>query len=188
MREPPPKGLQATALFSERLILEPLRVDHAEEMAALLDDPALHVHIGGKPASLAELRHRYVRQVTGPGPGSRERWLNWIVRRRVGGEAVGTVQATVKHKQATVKYKVEGIVAALAWVIGTDWQGRGYAREAAQAMTRWLELNGVARVEAFIHPGNGASQHVAQAIGLLPTDILVDGEIKWETPRSRPPL
>ena len=173
----PPKGLQATALFSERLILEPLRVDHAEDMAALLDDPALHAYIGGKPASLAELRDRYVRQVTGPGPDSRERWLNWIVRRRRGGQAVGTVQATVKYE-----------VAAVAWVIGTDWQGRGYASEAAQTMTRWLELNGVTRVEAYIHPGNGPSQHVAQAIGLLPTDTLVDGEIKWETLRSRSTL
>jgi hypothetical protein len=30
------------SLTSERLVLEPLRVDHAEEMARLLDDPDRH--------------------------------------------------------------------------------------------------------------------------------------------------
>ncbi len=52
-------------------------------------------------------------------------WLNWVVRRLDDGRAVGTVQATVAK---------EGIdlVAEVAWV--TDYQGRGYARKAAQLM------------------------------------------------------
>ena len=36
-------------LESERLVLEPLRVEHAEELAPLLDDPRLHEFIGGDP-------------------------------------------------------------------------------------------------------------------------------------------
>ena len=50
---------EAQPLLSERLALGPLRVEHADEMAPLLDDPALHTFIGGKPASLQELRTRY---------------------------------------------------------------------------------------------------------------------------------
>ena len=38
--------------------LEPLRVEHAEEMASLLDDPGLHVYIGGEPPSLPGLRNQ----------------------------------------------------------------------------------------------------------------------------------
>jgi hypothetical protein len=34
-------------------------VEQAREMAPLLDDPDLHVFIGGRPASLAELQQRY---------------------------------------------------------------------------------------------------------------------------------
>ena len=42
-----------------RLSLEPLRADHAAEMAPLLDDEALHRYIGGHPATQRELRDRY---------------------------------------------------------------------------------------------------------------------------------
>jgi RimJ/RimL family protein N-acetyltransferase len=41
----------------------------------------------------------------------------------------------------------------------------------------------VIRLEASIHPEHVASQRVAARIGLLPTDTLVDGEIRWVTPR-----
>ncbi|MGZ4602692.1 MAG: GNAT family N-acetyltransferase [Kineosporiaceae bacterium] len=44
------------ALRGPRLDLEPLRVEHAEEMAPLLDDPELHRFIGGEPARLEQLR------------------------------------------------------------------------------------------------------------------------------------
>ena len=85
--------------------------------------------------------------------------------------------------QATVTSTRDPVVADVAWVIATDWQGRGYAREAAQTMTRWLEDNGVTRIEAYIHPDHAASQRVAEAIGLVPTDTLVDGEVRWVTSR-----
>ena len=58
-----------SALAGPRLDLEPLRVEHAEEMTPLLDDPGPHVFTGGEPASLPELRERYRRQAVG---GSRD--------------------------------------------------------------------------------------------------------------------
>jgi hypothetical protein len=47
------------ALDSERLHLEPLTVEHADEMVAVLDDLDLHVFIGGQSATREELRARY---------------------------------------------------------------------------------------------------------------------------------
>src|SRR3546814_11405891 len=41
-----------------RLRLEPLRVEHAEEMAPLLHDQSLHEFIGGHPATRVELQRR----------------------------------------------------------------------------------------------------------------------------------
>jgi len=79
-----PSLLLAGRLSGPRLDLEPLRVEHAREMAALLDDPGLHAFIGGQPASLRELQERYRRQVTGSSPDGLQRWLNWVLRRREG--------------------------------------------------------------------------------------------------------
>ena len=151
-------------LATDRLDLEPLRVDHAEEMTAVLGDPALYVFTGGEPPSTAELRRRYALQVAGRSPDGEERWLNWIVRRRAQGDAIGYVQATVR-----------GGAADVAWVIGVPWQGRGYAAEAAMAIVAWLG----GPVTAHIHPDHKGSASVARRLGLEPTDEIEDGEVVW---------
>lgn len=152
--------------------LVPLRVQHARELAPLLGDARLHTFIGGAPASLPELEARYRRQVRGYSPGGTERWLNWVVRRQRG-EAVGTVQATIRPAG-------EDVVAEVAWVIGSLHQGHGYARDAAQAMVNWLRHQGADRIIAHIHPDHGASSAVARAAGLRPTSVIVEGEVRWQ--------
>lgn len=160
-------------LHGSRLRLEPLRVDHAEEMAPLLDDPELHRFIGGRPASLPDLRDRYRRQVLGHSPDGSQRWLNWVVRMSADGQAIGTVQATVARDN-------EGLVAEVAWMIATAYQSQGYASEAAIVMTRWLRTQGVNTLVAHIHPDHQASGSVAAAIGMSPTATLKEGEVCWE--------
>ena len=161
-------------IHGERLDLTPLTVRDADEMSVVLADPRLHEFIGGRPDSLSELRERYRRWVAGPGDGRTE-WLNWIVRRRADGAAVGTVQATLEtsadgRRSATV-----------AWVTGVPWQGRGYASEAARALVDWLRARGVERISANIHPGHQASAAVARRAGLHPTVERTDGETVWRT-------
>src|SRR5206468_710450 len=93
---------------TERLLLTPLGVQDADELVGVLDDPRLHRFIGGRPASLAELRARYARLTAGsPRPG--ELWRNWVVRRRADLRPVGTVQATLTRRRA-------GWTAHVAWV------------------------------------------------------------------------
>ena len=159
-----------TVLRTPRLVLEPLSPAHAEEMAPVLADPALHRFTGGLPATVDELRERYARQVAGRSPDGRARWLNWVVRH--GGDAVG-------HVQATVLDAATGPVAELAWVIGSAHQGRGFAREAAAAAVTALPAG--AALVAHIHPDHAASAAVARALGLAPTGAVVDGELRWES-------
>lgn len=151
-------------------MLEPLRLDHADEMAAVLADPALHEYTGGTPATAAELRVRYSRLATGFSADGSECWLNWVVRH--GADAVGFVQATVTRS-------ADQFDAEVAWVIGTGHQHHGYATEAALIMVEWLRQQGASAIVAHIHPGHGASAAVARRIGLLPTDHIEDGEIRW---------
>ena len=42
----------APTLLGRQIQLEPLRAEHAQEMAPLLDDPHLHVFIGGAARGL----------------------------------------------------------------------------------------------------------------------------------------
>jgi RimJ/RimL family protein N-acetyltransferase len=85
----------AEPIETPRLTLEPLRVEHAGEMAEVLADPRLYDYIGGTPPSPAQLRTRYALQVAGHSPDRRHGWLNWIVRERGTDAAIGSVQATI---------------------------------------------------------------------------------------------
>jgi RimJ/RimL family protein N-acetyltransferase len=155
-----------------RLVLEPLTVDHAEEMAPLLDDERLHHYVGGEPADLDELRDRYAVQAAGVSPDGSQGWLNWIMRLPATGEAVGYVQATLERDR-------HDLVADVAWVTALSHQGQGFAVEAALGMAAWLRGAGVTRLVAHVHPRHEASKAVARHLGLAPTDVVVDGETRW---------
>jgi RimJ/RimL family protein N-acetyltransferase len=158
-------------LRTPRLRLEPLRVDHAEEMTSVLADPGLYVFTGGGPPTTDELRDRYAAQVRGRSADGSETWRNWIVRLAETGEAIGFVQATITPATAG---------ADVAWVIGQRWQGRGYATEAARGMVAALADEGVSTITAHVLPENTPSERVAKRIGLAPTDRVEDGERVWE--------
>jgi RimJ/RimL family protein N-acetyltransferase len=164
-------SIAAQAIATPRLDLLPLRVEHAEEMAVVLSDPALHAFLGGTPDTLEALRSRY-RRMTAGSPDPAVAWLNWVIRLRAEARLTGTVQATVSTAD-------HGPVAEIAWVVGTPWQGRGIAREAARGLADWLGRQRVRTIIAHVHPDHRASAAVATAAGLTPTDEWQEGEIRW---------
>jgi RimJ/RimL family protein N-acetyltransferase len=165
--------LEAPSIATMRLVLDPLRVEDADEMVCVLGDPALYEFTGGQPSTIDELRDRFAAWTQGSGSHS-ELWLNWVVRRCADDVAIGAMQATVVacDDQST---------AIVAWTIGTPWQRQGYAGEAASGLVRWLALQGVDSIVAHIHPDHVASAGVASCAGLRRTDELVDGEQVWTT-------
>ena len=165
----------AEPIETARLTLEPLRIEHAGEMAEVLANSRLYEYVGGTPPSPAQLRTRYALQVAGHSPDGRQGWLNWIIRERATGAAVGTVQATL----TVLSDRTE---AEIAWVISTAYQRRGYATEAAGATVQWLRNHAADAIVAHIHPDHEASIGVATHLGLTPTDILEGGETRWVSP------
>ncbi|MFE7119150.1 GNAT family N-acetyltransferase [Streptomyces sp. NPDC057654] len=160
-------------LLAPRLYLEPLRVEHAREAVTLLDDPRLHTWTGGAPSTLAQLETRYARQSTGRSPDGAQGWLNWMLRRTADAQLIGTVQTTLRRPSAA------RLEATLAWVIGVDYQGNGYGREAALTMARWLRAHGATELVAYIHPEHEASMGIALALGLTASEAMVGGEVLW---------
>ncbi|MFM9442924.1 GNAT family N-acetyltransferase [Streptomyces acidiscabies] len=163
--------MSAEPIRTARLDLLPLRVEHAEEMAEVLADPELHTFIGGVPQTVDELRARYGRLVTGS-PEPDVSWLNWVIRLRAEGSFAGTVQATAVTSG-------EGLLAEVAWVVGTPWQGRGIAGEAARGLVGWLGGMSVRTVVAHVHPEHAASAAVAAGAGLVATGEWHEGEMRW---------
>jgi RimJ/RimL family protein N-acetyltransferase len=165
-------ALQSDADFeilSARLKQVPMRSVHAAIMFPILSDVRLYEFTGGSPPSSEEsLAELYAALESRRSPDGNELWLNWLIWRLDRGEGVGYTQATVHPTHAYV-----------AWVVGTRWQGLGYASEAAAALVRWLGALGVAEIRACVNPAHAASRRVAHNAGLRLTSDFVGGEEVW---------
>ena len=161
-------------LTTARLLLEPLRINHADEMVEVLAPRELYEFYPDEDSpTLEQLRARYERQIRGHSEDRTQTWHNWILRLRATNVAIGFVQATVADD-----------LAELAWVVGLPWQGQGYASEAAREVRDACLRGGtgetITAVICHIAPPNEKSQHVAKALGLNQTDTWHDGEIRWQ--------
>ncbi len=165
------KATPQAFLTTARLRLDPLRAADADDLVGVLADESLYAFTGGTPFDLGTLRRRFTAQARQVSPDGRELWLNWTVRLRDGGEAVGYVQATVDVQ----------LNATIAYVIAARWQNQGIATEAAGHMVASLrERHGVRTVSAHIAQGHRASEGVAATVGLRPTDERTpEGERVW---------
>lgn len=150
--------------------LRPLTVADAPTMAEVLADPSLYEFTGGEPPSADELRRRYAVQVRGHSADGSQEWINLLIVHDPGGHPVGYVQATIPRDDTPTE---------VAWVVGRRWQGRGCATRAARLLLDRLAQRGVRDVVAHIHPDHAASQAVARRLGMVATDVVVDGETRW---------
>jgi hypothetical protein len=85
------------AITAGVLSLEPQTVRHANEMFAVLGDPAIYEFENQPPASLEWLRTRFGKLESRRSADGTEQWLNWVVR-IAGGGLIGYVQATVSRR------------------------------------------------------------------------------------------
>ena len=166
--------------MTQRLVLEPLRVEHAAEMALTLDDVRLHEFTGGEPATRAELSARYRRQVVGRSS-----------RRQAAVARTGcSAAATTVARRATSRPPWSTTLPTAnpaSWPSSPGWSrpdtsDRGWPAKAATAVTRWLAGQGVQRLVAHVHPDNTASAAIARSLGMAPTEVVVDGEVRWTGP------
>lgn len=139
---------------------------HAEAMFTILSDDKLYGYTGGNPPRLvADLENWFSALESRKSTSGDELWLTWLMFTVEGGRAIGYVQATVKNFQADI-----------AWLVGSEWQGVGFASEAAATLALWLVASKVDAISAHIHPNHIGSQKVAEAAGLYNSGQIEDGE------------
>jgi RimJ/RimL family protein N-acetyltransferase len=165
--------LRTAHLDTSRLCLEPLEPRHATEMVPVLAAPELYTFTGGEPPTDSDLHARYQRQSVGHSPTGDAGWLNWIIRAKETGTAIGYVQATLTVDD-------DGPVADIAWLVTPSEQNQGFATEASRTILAWLLDHHVTRIRAVIQPDHNASARIAQRLGLTPTSVVVEDEVLWE--------
>ena len=137
------------------LTLEPQLATHAEEMFAVLSDPAIYTYENEPPASVEWLRARFARLESRRSADGDEQWLNWVVRFHPS-ELIGFVQATVRANHS----------ATIAYVIASSHWGRGLASEAVKAMIAELAANyQVRHLSAVFKRDNQRSRRLLERLG-----------------------
>jgi [ribosomal protein S5]-alanine N-acetyltransferase len=146
-------------IATARLVLEPQVEAHADAMFDLLQDPAIYEHENEPPASREWLRERFRRLESRASGDGREAWLNWIVT--MNAEPIGFVQATIAGDAS----------AAIAYVFASRHWGRGFAREAVDALLAELAAYyAVAAVHAVLKRSNARSLRLLQRCGFALDD------------------
>lgn len=146
-------GMRAVA--APGLTLEPQTAAHAEEMFAVLSDPAIYEYENEPPPSLEWLRTRFTKLESRRSPDGGEAWLNWVIRLPTGALA-GYVQATVQANGC----------ASIAYELSSAYWGRGLATRSAGAMIGELEGRyGVSDVFAVFKQANHRSMRLLERLG-----------------------
>jgi len=140
------------------LTLEPQTAAHAEEMFAVLSDPAIYEYENQPPPSLEWLRVRFTKLESRLSASGEEQWLNWVIRLPTS-ELIGYVQATVHPDDR----------AAVAYELSSAYWGRGLARQAVEAMIAELvEHYRVHSLSSVLKRGNLRSMRLLERLGFSP--------------------
>jgi ribosomal-protein-alanine N-acetyltransferase len=137
------------------LKLEPQTAAHAEEMFAVLSDPAIYEYENEPPPSLEWLRARFTKLESMRSPSGREQWLNWVIRLPTA-ELIGYVQATLQPEER----------AAIAYELSSAYWGRGLAHRAVQAMiSELVQHYQVRSLSSVLKRGNFRSMRLLERLG-----------------------
>jgi RimJ/RimL family protein N-acetyltransferase len=137
------------------LALEPQIAAHADEMFAVLRDPAIYEYENEPPPSLDWLRTRFTKLETRLSADGREQWLNWVIRLPTS-ELIGYVQATVRPEGR----------AAIAYTLSSAYWGRGLAYQAVSAMiSELVEHYDVRSLSAVLKRDNSRSMRLLERLG-----------------------
>lgn len=139
----------------EAVTLEPQSAEHADEMFAILSDPAIYEYENEPPPSVQWLRDRFKRLESRRSPDGAEQWLNWVVRLGTS-QLIGYVQATVRPDGT----------AAIAYVLSSAYWGRGLAQQATRAaIGELVERHQVRHLTATLKRENARSLRLLERLG-----------------------
>ena len=144
-------------LETERLQLRGFRLDDFPKSHRIWSTPDVVKYIGGKPSTRTESWSRLLRYV---GHWDLLQFGYWAVTEKVTKAYVG--EAGFANFERDIEPSLEG-VPEIGWALNPEFQGRGLASEAVQAIVQWGDEHFDAEVTAcIISPENQASIRIAE--------------------------
>jgi RimJ/RimL family protein N-acetyltransferase len=151
--------MQAPTLTTERLVLEPLSMQHWEPYAAMWADPRTSRYIGGGPRSRDDSWRKFA---AAAGLWSLIGYGYWAFVARQTEEFLGVGGLSNWERGIA---GLDGFPET-GWAFAPDAWGKGYATEAMQATLTWGDnVLHLPETRCIIDPANQASHNVALKLG-----------------------
>lgn len=147
-------------LETERLILRPFTENDAEDVYAYLKEPAVHCFASMKLDSVEEAKEEMKKRMT-------ETEYCFAITLKDSDQVIGEIDA---YPETGEPHPDENSVLdtySPCWMLHADYQGRGYAFEAAHAFFDYLfNQKGARRIYAYVEDDNLSSQHLCEKLGM----------------------
>ena len=143
---------------TERLILRPFRESDAADVLEYLAEPAVNCFACMKLQSLEEAAEEMKRR-------SGETEYYFAIVEKASGKVIGEIDGYPErdpHDQTS-----RGDTFSPCWMMNKDYQGKGYAYEAAHAFLDYLfKQKGARRIYAYVEDYNLPSQRLCEKLGM----------------------
>jgi ribosomal-protein-alanine N-acetyltransferase len=148
---------------TDRLVLEPITIEHADKMFLLLQDELLYKFIPSDPPVMEALKNRYQRWQARQSPDGKEVWLNWAAKGRNTPHYIGHFQSGWDEKNGF----------SIAYIVGVEFQKQGYAREAVASVISFLKTKmNAGKIKSWVDTRNQASICLMKRLGFEKVEVI----------------
>jgi len=147
-------------LETERLILRPFREEDAADVYEYLKEPAVNCFACMKLHSLDEAKAEMEKRM-----GETEYYF--AIVEKESGKVVGEIDAYPETGEPHADGDTPKDTFSPCWMLNHEYQGKGYAYEAACAFFDYLfRKKGARRIYAYTEDYNLSSQHLCEKLGM----------------------
>ena len=151
---------------TERLILRPFREGDAADVLEYLAKPAVNCFACMKLGSLEEAEKEMQRR-------SGETEYYFAIVEKESGKVIGEIDAYPEGDPHDVTSRADTF--SPCWMLNKDYQGKGFAYEAAHAFLDYLFRDkGARRIYAYVEDYNLPSQHLCEKLGMRREGLFVE--------------
>ena len=145
---------------TERLILRPFNEGDAADVLEYLREPAVNCFACMKLNSLDQAKAEMKKRCN-------ETEYYFAITLKTTGKVVGEIEAYPEGDDQTEGEKRQQDTFSPCWMLNKEYQGKGYAYEAAYAFFDYLfREKGARRIYAYTEDYNTASQHLCEKLGM----------------------
>ena len=147
-------------LETKRLILRPFLENDAADVFEYLKEPAVNCFAGMKLRSLDEARGEMKKRI-----GETEYYF--AITLKNSGKVIGEIEAYPETGESHADENAVRDTFSPCWMLNGNYQGKGYAFEAAQAFFDYLfSQKGARRIYAYTEDYNISSQRLCEKLGM----------------------